>query len=69
MAEDYMIDQVAHFEPFVNAVIAGKFLGIHPATVQRMARREILPAHPLCQGKRVSWRFLLSELADWLKQR
>jgi hypothetical protein len=57
----------SHYEPFVSAVVAGQFLDLHPVTVQRMARRGSLPGHPLCRGKRVVWRFLLSELAAWLK--
>jgi len=58
-----------NFEPFVDAVVAGQFLDLHPVTVQRMARSGTLPGHPLCRGKRVVWRFLLSELAAWLKAR
>jgi hypothetical protein len=58
-----------NFEPFVNAVVAGQFLDLHPVTVQRMARTGALPGHPLCRGRRVVWRFLLSELAAWLKAR
>jgi hypothetical protein len=57
----------ASFEPFVDAIVAGKFLDLHPVTIQRMARSGTLPGHPLCRGKRVVWRFLLSELAAWLK--
>jgi hypothetical protein len=37
-----------NFEPFVNAVVAGQFLDLHPVTVQRMARTGALPGHPLC---------------------
>jgi hypothetical protein len=58
-----------NLEPFVDAVAAGKFLGLHPVTIQRMARSGTLPGHPVCRGKRVVWRFLLSELTAWLKAR
>jgi hypothetical protein len=58
-----------NLEPFVDAAAAGRFLGLHPVTIQRMARNGTLPGHPVCRGKRVVWRFLLSELAAWLKAR
>jgi hypothetical protein len=53
----------------VDAVVAGNFLDLHPVTIQRMARSGTLPGHPVCRGKRIVWRFLLSELAAWLKAR
>jgi excisionase family DNA binding protein len=53
-------------EPFVDAAGAGEFLKLHPATVQRLAREGTLPGHPVTRGKRRKWRFLLSELKDWL---
>ena len=53
-------------EPFVDAAAAGEFLRLHPATVQRLAREGTLPGHPVIRGKRKKWRFLLSELKDWL---
>jgi hypothetical protein len=53
-------------EPFVDAAGAGEFLRLHPATVQRLAREGTLPGHPVTRGKRKKWRFLLSELKDWL---
>jgi Helix-turn-helix domain len=56
-------------EPFVDAVGAGEFLKLHPATVQRLAREGTLPGHPVTRGKRKKWRFLLSELKDWLSSK
>lgn len=53
-------------EPFVDAAGAGEFLKLHPATVQRLAREGTLPGHPVTRGKRKKWRFLLSELTNWL---
>jgi hypothetical protein len=53
-------------EPFVDAAGAGEFLKLHPATVQRLAREGTLPGHPVTRGKRKKWRFLLSELKNWL---
>ena len=56
-------------EPYVDSVAAGQFLGIHPVTVMRLAREGHLPGHPLRDTKRRKWRFLLSELSDWLAQK
>jgi len=56
-------------EPFVDAAAAGEFLGLHPVTVQRLARNGVLPGHPVQQGKRKHWRFLLTELREWLRER
>jgi excisionase family DNA binding protein len=53
-------------EPFVDAAGAGEFLKLHPATVQRLAREGTLPGHPVTHGRRRKWRFLLSELKEWL---
>jgi hypothetical protein len=62
---------IATLEPFVDAVAAGGFLGLHPVTVQRLAREGRLPGHSVSHGNgvRMHWRFLLSELAQWLKSR
>jgi excisionase family DNA binding protein len=56
-------------EPFVNAMEAGRFVQLHPATVQRLAREGTLPAHPVGDGQRRRWRFRLSELQPWLSAR
>lgn len=56
-------------EPFVDAVEAGKYLKLHPVTVQRLAREGVLPGHPVQKNVRRHWRFLLSELGQWLKER
>lgn len=57
------------FEPFVSAMEASQFVRLHPATVQRLAREGALPAHPVGSGQRRRWRFLLSELQQWLASR
>lgn len=54
-------------EVFVNASEAGDYLELHPATVQRFAREGVIPAHPVAGRKRRHWRFLRSELAEWLR--
>ena len=60
---------LSNVEPFVDATIAGEFIGIHRATVLRLARKGKLPGHPVSKGKkRWRWRFLLSELRVWLEQ-
>jgi len=53
------------FEPLLSDVEAAKFLGgLHPKTVQRMARRGQLPAYRIGRY----WRFRASELDRWLLQ-
>ena len=56
-------------EHYVDAAEAARFLSIHPRTLQQMARAGSVPAHPLGCGRRRFWRFLLSELDDWLRTR
>ncbi len=60
---------ISSLEPFVNALEAGTFVKLHPATVQRLAREGVLPGHPVGNGARKHWRFLLSELRVWLASR
>ena len=51
------------YEPLISDAEAASFLGgLHPKTVQRMARRGELPAHRV--GK--YWRYRASELNAWL---
>ena len=52
----------AEFEPLIDADRAATVLGIHPKTVQRMAREGKVPAIRI--GK--YWRFRLSQLDLWL---
>jgi excisionase family DNA binding protein len=56
-------------ERYVTAVEAANFLRLSPRTVQRLAREGRIPAHPLGDGKRKTWRFLLSELDEDLRSR
>jgi excisionase family DNA binding protein len=56
-------------EPFVSAREASQFVRLHPVTVQRLARDGTLPGHPVGDGQRRRWRFLLSELGAWLQAR
>ena len=66
MVADSFRSATVSLEPYVDSIVAGKFLGLHPVTVMRLAREGHLPGHPLRQAKRKQWRFLLSELSSWL---
>lgn len=48
---------------------AAAYLGLDVKTVTRWARKGYLPAHPLGEGKRKFWRFLESELSEWLAEK
>lgn len=56
-------------EPFVEADDAARFLHYSPRTVMQMARDGKIPAHPLGDGARKRWFFLISELAEFLRGR
>jgi hypothetical protein len=49
------------YEPFVDEHVVADFLGIKPRRVLEMARRRLLPAHPI-GGCRKIWRFRISEI-------
>lgn len=51
------------FEPLLDSREAAKLLGIHPKTLERMARRGEVPAVRV--GK--FWRFRVSLLDRWIK--
>ncbi|HYD16498.1 MAG TPA: helix-turn-helix domain-containing protein [Candidatus Nanoarchaeia archaeon] len=54
-------------EAFVDARGAGEFLQLNWRTVQKWAREGTIPAHPFGSGRRKTWRFLLSELHEWVR--
>lgn len=56
-------------EPFVDPQTAAEFLSIRPRRLLELARADILPGHPLGNGKRKVWRFRLPELAAALTNR
>ena len=66
MVVDSFRSATVSLEPNVDSIVAGKFLGLHPVTVMRLAREGHLPGHPVRHAKRRQWRFLLSELSSWL---
>jgi excisionase family DNA binding protein len=57
----------AVMEGFVTAHEAARFLAITKRRVLELAREGQLPAHPIGNGERKTWRFRLSELADSLQ--
>jgi excisionase family DNA binding protein len=59
--------QQSTWEFYVDETIAAKFLSVEPITIVRWARAGRIPAHPLGGGPRRKWRFLLSELDEWMK--
>ncbi len=57
-------------ERYVDATAASQFVGMHPKTLERLARKGVAPGHPVGEGnQRKRWRFLLSELDIWLRAR
>jgi hypothetical protein len=61
--EDSHFLALSQVEPFVRPEIVAEYIGIDAATVVRFATYGILPGHPLREsGKRLHWRFLLSEV-------
>jgi len=51
------------FDPLCGSDQAAAFLGVHPKTLQKMARDERVPAHRIG----TLWRFRISELDEWLR--
>src|ERR1700720_3551914 len=54
-------------EHYVSSDEAASFLKLNLRTVQRLAREGTIPAHPFGEKNRKSWRFLLSELDEWMR--
>jgi len=55
------------FEHFVDADKAAQFLSLSRKHILKLAVRGLIPAHPTPGfGQRKTWRFLLSELHDWM---
>jgi hypothetical protein len=55
-------------EPFVDAIQGAEFLGIRPRRLLELVRAGHLPGHPIGEGRRKTWRFRLSELAEAMAQ-
>lgn len=64
------IPQAFARESYVGAEDAATFLGCAPQTINRLARAGKVPAHALIVGRKNNrWRFLLSELDEWMRSR
>ncbi|HLI83773.1 MAG TPA: helix-turn-helix domain-containing protein [Bryobacteraceae bacterium] len=51
------------FEPLLDTQKAAALLGIHPKTLQKLARSGTVPCHRIGD----LWRFRASELDTWLR--
>jgi hypothetical protein len=51
-------------EPFVDADVVASFLSLERRLVLDWARSGDIPGHPLGRGRRRTWRFRLSEVAE-----
>lgn len=54
--------QGQYFEPLLDEAQAGKLLGLHPKTLQRLARQGTIPAIRLGRY----WRYRASALNHWI---
>lgn len=57
----------ASSEPYVNAARAAEHLSISAKKLLTMARAGQVPAHGIGYSQRKMWRFLLSELDQWIQ--
>ena len=70
MVERSLRDESSLPERYVDAVVGAQFVGMHPKTLERLARKGTVPGHPVGEGnQRKRWRFLISELDVWLRAR
>lgn len=56
-------------EPFVDAEKAAEFASMRRRRLLELARRGLIPAHPIGDGQRRQWLFRLSEIASALAVR
>jgi excisionase family DNA binding protein len=55
---------------FLSPDQAARYLGgLNSRTVSRWAREGYMPAYPIGEGKRRLWRFLESDLEEWMRSR
>jgi len=57
-------ESAPQFEPLLDDEEAAALLGIHPKTLQRLARTDRIPAHRIGRF----WRYRASELDAWLRR-
>lgn len=55
---------ISGIERFVSPAAAAEFLQISRRRLLQLARNREIPAHPIGSGRRKTWRFRLSEIAD-----
>lgn len=55
--------QIENFEPLLSDEQVGQMLGLHPKTVQRLARRGEIPAVRIGRY----WRYRATALNDWIE--
>jgi hypothetical protein len=53
-------------EGFVDAGKAAQFLCISRKHLMKLSRQGLIPAYPLGIGERKTWRYLLSEIRNWV---
>lgn len=53
-------------EYFVDASVAAEYLQCSRKHILRLSRHGVIPAHPISFGRRITWRYLLSELRAWV---
>ena len=69
-AFDIMVSADSVFARFLTADEAAIYLGgLNSRTVTRWAREGYLPAIPIGEGKRRLWRFLQTDLEEWMMTR
>lgn len=55
------------FEPYVDATRAAEFLAMTRKTLLELARKGRVPAYPMGEGPRKTWKFRISDLDHWLQ--
>jgi len=53
-------------EYFVDATVAASFFHCSRKHILRLSRLGLIPAHPISFGRRITWRYLLTELRAWV---
>jgi len=68
-APDVTSQRFNGIEPFVDADVVASFLFVKRKTVLDWARAGVIPTHEFGGGKRIVWRFRISEISSHQKQR
>lgn len=54
-------------EPWVDAKTVGKHIGFEHDHVRKLANKGIIPGKPMQNGKKVYWRFKLSQVDAFME--